>query len=113
MQKLHKEIYYKKFPGVYPLFVSDTEQIKTNCNCEVKWQTHNVAYYLNRNLLEISVLATTKLQKWCLQKTYCVNVRTPFQLVFLPNTCEAYSLNMYITATVGLSNNDPTLIYTN
>ena len=31
------------------LFVNDTEKIKANCNCELKAQTHNVAYNLNMN----------------------------------------------------------------
>ena len=39
----------------------------------------------------------------------CVNIMIPFQLVFLPNTCEAYSRNIYIPATVELTKNDPNL----
>ena len=94
---------------LYALFVSDAERIKLNCNCEVKLQTHNVAYNLNKNLLTVSALATDKLQMQCLQKTYCMNVNTIFQLISLPNTCEAYSRNIYIPTTVELINSDPNL----
>ena len=80
-----------------------------NCYCEVKPQNHNVADNLNWNLWAISGLATKQLQIWCLQKIYHVDIRTPFQLVFLPNTHEAYSMNMYIPATPELTNNDPTV----
>ena len=36
-------------------------------------------------------------------------MKTQFQLVFLPNTCEAYSQNIYIPTEVELTNNYPTL----
>ena len=64
------------------LFVNDAKRFKKNCNYEVKPQTHNVAYNLNRNLWAINALATEKLQIQCLQKTCCANVKTPFQLIF-------------------------------
>ena len=60
------------------LFVNGTEQIKANCNYEVKPQTCNVAFNLNRNLWAISALATKKLQILCLQKTYHINIKTSF-----------------------------------
>ena len=34
----------------------------------------------------------------------------PFQLIYLPNVCEAYSRNIYMPATTESMNNDPTLI---
>ena len=74
---------------LYTLSVNDNKRIKNNCYCEVKPFTHNVAYNLNRNLWAIGALATEKLQTQCLQKTYCINVKSPFQSMFLPNTCEA------------------------
>ena len=80
-----------------------------NCNCEVKLQIRNVVYNLNRHLWVTSALATEKLQI-CFQKTYHINVKTPFQLVFVPNVCEAYSRNICIPTTVELTNNDSTLI---
>ena len=80
-----------------------------SCNCEVRLQTHNVAYNVDRNLWAISDLANEKLQIQCLQKTYCFDVKTPFQLVFLPNGCETYSRNTYIPVTVEFTNNDPNL----
>ena len=43
------------------------------------------------------------------QKTYHFDVRAPFQLVFLPNTCEAYNRNIYIPAKVQLTNSNPML----
>ena len=67
-----------------------------------------MAYNLNRNLWAICALATEKLQIQCLQKIYHVNVKTPFQLVFLPNDCEAYSRHIYIPNTVEETNNEPT-----
>ena len=36
-------------------------------------------------------MATEKLEIQCIQKTYHVNVKIPFQLVFLPTACEASS----------------------
>ena len=60
-------------------------------------------------LWAISALATKLLQTLCLWKTYYINVKTPFQLVFLPNTCEAHSRNIYVPNTVELTNNIPTL----
>ena len=99
-------ILQRKCPGAfYTLFVNDAEWIKINCTCEVKPQTHNVVYNWNRNLLEV----TEKVHIQCLQKTYHINVNTPFPLVFLPNACEDYNRNTYIPATVELTNNDPTL----
>ena len=38
-----------------------------------------------------------------------MNVKTSFQLVFLPNACETDSRNIYIPATIELTSNDPTL----
>ena len=38
-----------------------------------------------------------------------IKVKTAFQLVFLPNACEAYSRKIYIPTTVELTNNDPAL----
>ena len=81
---------------LYTLFVNDAEWIKMNCNCEIKLQTHSVAFNLNRNSWAISALPTENLQILCLQKTPHINVKTPFQLVFLPNTFEAYSRIIYI-----------------
>ena len=46
----------------YAWFVKDAEGIQTKCISEVKPQTHNVAYNLNRNLWAISALPTKKLQ---------------------------------------------------
>ena len=91
------------------LFVNVAEQIKINCKYEAKLQTHNVAHNLNRNLWVISALATKKLQIQCLQKVYHISVKTSFQLVFLPNACEACCRNMYIPTTLELTKNDPTL----
>ena len=47
--------------------------------CGVILQTNNVGYNAIRNLLAISVLASNKLQIQCLQKAYCIDIRTPFQ----------------------------------
>ena len=76
---------------------------KTTCNCEVKPETQNVGYNLNRNLWAISDLATVKLQICCLHKAYHIYGRTTFQLVFLPNACDAYCRNTYIPAMVDLT----------
>ena len=46
----------------YALFVNGAGQIKANCNYEVKYKIHNVAYNLNKNLWAISSLSTQKLQ---------------------------------------------------
>ena len=94
----------KVFWCLYALFVNGTEGIKKNCNCEVKPQTHNVAYNLNSNLWAISALATEQLQIRCLQKTYHVSVKIPFQLIFLPSAYQAFSRNIYIPTTVELTN---------
>ena len=72
-------------------------------------QTEHVVYNLNRNLWVIRALATEKLQIRHLQKTDHVDVRTPFQLVYLSNKYEAYSMNIYISATVELTSNNSTL----
>ena len=51
----HMSIWYnlvshRKMPwSLYALYVNRAEQIKSNCNCKVKMQTHNVAFNLNRN----------------------------------------------------------------
>ena len=73
-------------------------------------QIHNLAYNLNRNLWAINTLATEKLQIRSLQKTFCIDIKMLFQLVFFPNACEVYSRNIYIHATVDLTNHKPTLM---
>ena len=47
---------------LYTLLVNDAERFTMKCNCEVKPQTHNVSYNLNRNLWASSALHTKKLQ---------------------------------------------------
>ena len=54
---------------------------------------------------------------WCSNALFTNNVqrilskhRTSFQLVYLSNSCEAYSPNGYIPATVELTKEDPTLM---
>ena len=69
------QFYTVKYPPeivswcLYALFVDDIEWIKRKCNCEMKSQTHGVAYNLNRNLSAISSLATEKLHTQILQTT--------------------------------------------
>ena len=38
-----------------------------------------------------------------------METKPPFQLVYLPNACEAYISNIYIPATVKLTRKDPTV----
>ena len=73
----------------------------------MKPQTYNVAYNLKKNVWAISALASEKLQIWCLQRNYSVDVKMPFYLIFKWNVYEAYSRNLYIPATVEVTNNDP------
>ena len=40
---------------------------------------------------------------------YFVDILMSFQLLYLPNACTSYSRNIYIPATVELTNNYPTL----
>ena len=47
---------------LHALFLDSAKQIKTNCNCEVKPQWHNVAYNLKKNLWAISTLSSEKIQ---------------------------------------------------
>ena len=54
-------------------------------------------------------MANKKLLICFLQKTYHVNVKMPFPLVFITKACEAYSSNIYIPATVELTNIDQML----
>ena len=42
-------------------------------------------------------------------EVYHIDVKTPFQLVFLPNACEVFVINSYIPSTVALTNSNPTL----
>ena len=42
------------------LFVSNAEQIKSNCNYEVKPQLYNVTYNLKKNLWAVGTLSTVK-----------------------------------------------------
>ena len=72
-------------------------------NIQIKLQTHNVAYNLSRDLGTLRDFVTKKLGIWCLQKTYLVDVKILFQFVFLPNSFEAYSRNIYIPSTVELT----------
>ena len=62
---------------LYTLFLNDVGWFKVNCNYEVKLQTHNVAYNLNRDAWAINALAT---------KNYKYNVyRRPIRSISGPN----------------------------
>ena len=93
---------------LYTLFTVSAEWIKSYYNYKVKPQKYNVAYNLKKNLWTIGAFSTEKIQIRCLQKTYRINANTPFQQIYLPNVCEAYSGNIYIPSTIALTNNDPT-----
>ena len=94
---------------LYASFVNSAKQIKSNCNYEVKPQLHNVAYNLKKNPWAISALSTGNLQVRCLQKTYRIDIKIPFQLKCLPNACKVYCRNISMPVTVKLKNNNPTL----
>ena len=40
----------------------------------------------------------------------CVDIKTLFELLYLPNACETYSRDIYIPATAELTNSYHTLI---
>ena len=56
----------------------------------------------------ISTVCTDMVQRRCMKKTCRIKVKTPFQIIYLPNACEANSRNIYIPATKELTNNDAT-----
>ena len=41
---------------------------------------------------------------------YHIDIKTLFQLFYLPIACEAFSRSIYIPATIELTNSDPTII---
>ena len=57
----------------------------------------------------VSALSTDLIQISCLQRTWRNKIKVPFQLMYLSNAYEAYSRNIYISATVELTNAHPNL----
>ena len=92
--------------GIYVLCMNTAPKVKKDCQYDIKPQSHNLAYNLKRIPWVICFLAIEELYVSCLKSTY---VKQPFQLVYLPNACEAYSLNTFILATVILTREDQNL----
>ena len=81
---------------LYTSSMDSAKQRKSYCYYEIKTQMYNVFYNVKKNLWVINALSMEELQMRCLHKTYRFEVRTSFQLMYLPNACETYGRNIYI-----------------
>ena len=83
---------------VYALFIKNVRKIQDNCKIDLLTQKTSLAVNLQDGLWAISSLATEKLQIQCLTTTNYIDIIPPFQLIKLPNSCEAYSPSIFIPA---------------
>ena len=74
----HYLVYHSKITWcLYALFMNKAEQIKSDCNYEIKPHLQNIVYNIKKSVWVISYLSTEKVQVRCLQKTYHVDTKTP------------------------------------
>ena len=71
---------------IYTLFTNSAQQIKKDCQYDIKHESYNVVYSLKRCLWVINSLSTEELQVRGLRRHYRVSIKPPLQLVYLPNT---------------------------
>lgn len=85
---------------VYAHFINDPSKIQQHCKIDLLNQTTSLAISLPNNIWVLGVHAPDKLRVSCLSKTeiYYINVEPPFQIIELPDSCEAYSSNILIPA---------------
>ena len=91
---------------VLAFLINNKQLITKSCQLRIKFQTHDLAYNLGRNTWVISTLAVDNLQTWCFTKTHYVHLKLLFQVIIIPNSCEAYSSNICLTANTKLSMQD-------
>ena len=85
----------------YALFLQNKDKINKFCILSVINQTQDAAININDNFLAISTLQNNKkIYITCLQHSYSIALHFPYDIIYLPNRCEANGITFVL-----LSNN--------
>ena len=80
------------FTAVLVLFI----KINTFCTLSVINQTHDKAVKINGNIWVISTLENDKkLCITCLQFSYVIALQFPYDIIYLPDGCEANAITFF------------------
>ena len=82
----------------YALFTNNKNNIEAYCSLTIKNQTRDKAVNINSNYWALTTLTPTILQVTCLTTSYQIKVKYPYDIVYLPNSCEATTNNYLIPA---------------
>ena len=94
----------------YAQFLKDKIQRNDVCILSVVNQTQDEALNINNNFWEISILQDDKkLYTTCLQYSYTIELCYPYDIIYLPDGCEANAKLLYYHLTINIeSSNEAT-----
>ena len=97
----------------YALFAQDQNKIGEYCAINTQKRDANRAQSLNGYLWAVSSLKKEKMQVRCLLDTHVVDIKPPLTIIYVGNSCKAYSNNLYIPAKSELTSRDDTVVQHN
>ena len=81
----------------YVIFLQNTKKINTFCTLSVSNQTQDKALNVNETFWVISILESNKkLYITCLQFIYSLALQFPYDVVYLPDGCEANAITFVL-----------------